>query len=119
MSSDKIFSSDVPKDFNFLLITTTGYKLYNTDNFEEGGTYEYYEFFTSLSSNTYVHGWDNPTNFSQLVEVHQVEVTDDVFYRSDIHDIIGTTFIFALGFIFLINIITSIVRRNGLLGGLL
>ena len=116
---DKIFSSDVPKDFNFLLITNTGYKLYKTDTFVEGEEYEYYEFFTSISSNTYVHGWDNPTNFSQFVEVHQVEITDDVFYRSDIHDIVGTTFIFVIGFIFLINLITSMIRKNGLLGGLL
>ena len=119
MASDKIYCGDIPQGFNYMLITHTGYKLYNTNNFVEGETYEYYEFFTEISGNTYVHGWDSPSNFSQLVEVHEVEVTNDVFYRSDIHDIIGTTFIFALGFIFLINIITSVVRRNGIFGGLL
>lgn len=117
--SDKVFISDIPKDFNFLMITTTGYKLYNTDTFEEGEVYEYYEFFTSISGNTYVHGYDNPSNFSQHTEVYQVEVTDDVFYRADIHDILNTTFIFILGFIFLINLITCMIKRNGLLGGLL
>ena len=117
--SDKIFTSDIPKDFNFLMITNTGYKLYNTDTFEDGEVYEYYEFFTSLSGNTYVHGFDSPTSVSQHNKVYQIQVTDDVFYRTDIHDILNTTFIFVLGFIFLINLITCMIRRNSLLGGLL
>ena len=119
MASDKVFSSDIPKEFCYFLATPTGYKLYNTNNFVEGEVYEYYEFFTTITSNTYVHAWDSPSNISQSVQAVKVEVTNDIFCRSDIHEIIGTTFIFVLGFIFLINIITSIVRRNGLLGGLL
>lgn len=119
MASDKVYVADIPQDFKYLVITNTGYKMYNTNIFQDGEVYEYYEFFTSISSNTYVHGWDNPKSFTQSLQVSQVDVTDDVFYRSDIHDIIGTTFIFVLGFLFLINITTSIVKRNGLLGGLL
>ena len=117
--SDKIFCSDIPEGFKYFFPTNTGYRLYNTNNFEEGETYEYYEFFTEISSNTYVHGWDSPSNFSQPVEIYEVEVTSDNFYRSDIHDVIGSTFILGLCFIFLINIVTSIVRRNGIFGGLL
>ena len=79
---------------------------------------EYYEFFTNVASDIYIHDYvsiddiDSKTINTEKIYYHTV--SSDVSCRADIHDIYSTTFILVLAFLFLVNIITRCIRRGGL-----
>lgn len=79
---------------------------------------EYYEFFTNVASDIYIHDYvsiddiDSKTINTEKIYYHTV--SSDVSCRADIHDIYSTTFILVLAFLFLINLITRCIRRGGL-----
>lgn len=110
-----LYKADVPDEFCYCQFTDTGYRLFNKKDVEVGD--EYYEFFTNVGADIYLHSYVTDEDIIQgkvnTQEIHYHTVSSDVMYRSDIYDIYSTTFILVLGFIFLINIITRIIRKGG------
>lgn len=49
----------------------------------------------------------------------QIEPKHDYIYRRDYPQILQSVFILTIGFVVLINIITSIIKKGGVLSGLL
>lgn len=57
-------------------------------------------------------------NYGYLTSA-EIEPTHDYIYRRDYPNILNIAFIFTLGFVVLINIITSIIKKGGVLSGLI
>ena len=66
---------------------------------------EYYEFFTNVASDIYIHDYvsidDIDSKTINTEEIYYHTVSSDVSCRADIHDIYSTTFILVLAFLFL------------------
>ena len=111
-----LYKADVPDEFCYVQFTSTGYRLFNKKDVGVGD--EYYEFFTNVASDIYIHDYvsiddiDSKTINTEKIYYHTV--SSDVSCRADIHDIYSTTFILVLAFLFLVNIITRCIRRGGL-----
>lgn len=111
-----LYKADIPDSFTYVQFTQTGYRLFDKKDVQVGD--EYYEFFTNVASDVYIHDYvsvaDIDTKTINTEKIYYHTVSSDVSCRSDIHDIYSTTFILVLAFLFLINIITRVVRRGGL-----
>lgn len=91
--------------------------LFNT-NVLHNGSFDYYRIYTNNNGFYYSY---NTANYSQYITEYAIpiDVTNDVCYRSDFDSILIITFIFVLFGVFLLNIITSLINKGGVLGGLL
>ena len=115
--SDKIYIPDtVPDGYIYGSINNYYVDLFNKPSFQnETATYYriYYSYSDGLvTSNTRSFSNYNPTTFEQL------PVSRSVFDRPDFINIVGVTLLFAFCGIWLFNLITSFIRKGGLLGGL-
>lgn len=109
---------DIPKEYNYLgNVTDTYFDLYNKSNIQNS-TSDYYRVFYNLSPDLYIHYQDTygeifNTNFEQI------ETSSSVFSRPDCLSIFGVAFIVLFAIVFTINIVTSVIKKGGLLGGLI
>ena len=114
---DKIYIGDIPTDYHFARFGNGYIDLYNTEVLHNN-TYTYYRLYTN--NNGFYYSINNTNYNSYISEYTQpVDVTTDFCYRSDFPNIMIMTFIFVLFGMFLFNIISSFIRKGGLLGGLL
>lgn len=114
---DKLYIGDIPSDYHYALFNSNFVDLFNTSNLTNG-TYQYYRVY--LYDNFFAY--DTGTRqFSQYNYTYatDIDVTDDIRFRRDFPDIAQTVFLYVLLFVFLVNLVTSSIKRNGLLGGLL
>ena len=88
--------------------------LYNTNNFYDNNYYDYY---TIYNENGFYYSSGSRRVYSQSVV--DVQVTDNWLYRRDVDSIFIIIFSFVLFGLFLFNVMTSIIRKGGVLGGLL
>lgn len=115
---DKVYIGDsIPADYHFALFGNGYIDLYNTDVLQNG-TFDYYRIYTNNNGFYYSH---NSQRYSLTSDTRAtlVGVTNNVCYRHDFPNIMIMTLIFVLFGLFLFNIVTSLIRKGGLLGGLL
>ena len=113
---DKLYIGDIPREFHFAQFNNGYIDLYNTQELS-GDNHEYYRIFTNCGGFYYSRGYRNFGYISQ--QAQNIDVTNDVIYRNDFPNILLMTFIITIFGIFLFNIITSLIRKGGLFGGLL
>lgn len=113
---DKIYTGDIPKDFHYARFGSNYIDLFNTNNFNYHDTYDYYRIYMYNNGGFY-YSYNTTTIYNE--DVQDVVVTDDIMYRSDFSSIIVVTFVFALFGVWLINLLTSLINKGGVLGGLL
>ena len=114
---DILYTGDIPSQYHYAQFNNGYIDLYDTD-YMTNGNYTYYRVYTNAGGffyrvNTRTIGqytYDTATN---------ITTTDNVCYRFDFVNILTMTLIFTLFGVWLFNIITSIIRKGGLLGGLL
>lgn len=114
---DKLFIGDIPTQYHYARFGNGYIDLYDTQVLHNN-SYTYYRIYTN--NNGFYYSTNN-ANYSQYITEYAqpIEVTQDFTYRTDFPNIMIMTFIFVIFGIFLFNIITSLIRKGGLLGGLL
>ena len=114
---DKLYIGDIPTEYHFARFGNGYIDLYNTQVLHNN-SYTYYRIYTNDNGFYYS---TNTTNYNQYITEYAtpIDVTSDVFYRTDFPNIMIMTFLFVLFGIFLFNIMTSLIRKGGVLGGLL
>ena len=109
---------EIPEEFQYMgNITSTYFDLYDKSNIQgTSGTYYriYYAFEPDYwQSYSYQSSQYTSTNYQTI------ERTDSFLARPDNYKIITCGFCIIFLIIFLINIMTSIIKKGGVLGGLL
>lgn len=114
---DKIFIGDIPTEYHFARFGNGYIDLYNT-NILHDNIYTYYRIYTNNNGFYYTI---NSASYNQYYTEYatDVDVTQDVCYRTDFPQILTMLLIIVLFGIFVLNAITSIINKGGVLGGLL
>lgn len=114
---DTLFIGDIPQEYHYALFNNGYIDLYNTPNLTNG-TYNFYRVYTNAGGFYYRF---LSTTYSQYntTFAQEISVTNNNCYRQDFPDICLVTFFIVFFTVFLFNILTSIIRKGGALGGLL
>ena len=115
---DTLYIGDIPNDYCYAVFNNGYVDLYNTNNFISGRTYPYFRVYLTYNEFLYSKGTTTISNYSNLTTT-KIDVSQDMIYRRDFDKICSTTFIICFGIILIFNIITSMFKKGGLLGGLL
>lgn len=114
---DKLYIGDIPSSYHFARFGNGYIDLYDSQVLHNN-SYTYYRIYTNNNGFYYS---TNSANYSSFVTEYTtpIDVTDNIQYRTDFPNIMIMTLIFVLFGLFLFNIVTSLIRKGGLLGGLL
>lgn len=114
---DTLYIGDIPANYHFALFNNGYIDLYNTDTLYNGN-YDFYRVYTNAGGFYYRHFTTSYGSYNTTY-AENINVTDNVCYRFDFCNIMVMTLIFTLFGIYLFNIMTSLIRKGGVLGGLL
>lgn len=114
---DKLYIGDIPNSYHYAIFSDNHIDLYNRENLTNG-TYDFYRIYYNYDGFLYSHGSQNYSSYNTTYAT-SIDVTDDFYYRKDFSDILLSSFIYIVFIIFLLNIVTSAVKKGGSLGGLL
>ena len=110
----------IGSDYKYVVPSGDYYDVYNTDYLENNRTYTYYRFYNSVDVDEFVTLTRSTSNYNYgYLTCFEIEPSSDYIYRRDYPSILNCVFIFTLCFVLLINILTSCVRKGGILSGLL
>lgn len=113
---DTLYIGNIPSEYHFAIFNNGYIDLYNT-NVLHNNTYTRYRVFTNCDG--FYYSVDS-VNVGQYTTTYttDISVSDNAVYRQDFDSIVVVTFIFALFGVWLLNLITSLIRKGGILGGL-
>lgn len=115
---DKLYvNEDIPEDYKFMDFHEDYIDIYNKSSFRDETT-TVYRIYHCISPNTY-YTYSKTFGNYQTYTYQEYPRTSDICYRTDFPQICNVVFIFSIFFIFLLNIITSIFKKGGVLSGLL
>lgn len=113
---DTIYIGDIPKEFHFARFGTGYIDLFNTDTLVNNRTYTYYRIY--MYDNLFAYSVGSTTGSYSSQTLQNVNVSDNKVYRRDFGDIcIMVALLLGFG-LWLLNLITSVIRKGGVLGGL-
>lgn len=112
-------NSEIPSEYNIMVPSDSYYDLYKTSVLQPNENYDYYRVFYTLNEDIFVH--NNRYNYNTITYLQgtQVNTSDNYIYRHDYKDIVFVSGAYILMFLFLVNIVTSLIKKNGILSGLL
>lgn len=113
---DVLFTGDIPSNYHFARYGSNYIDLYDRQTLSNG-TYTYYRVYLYDNFFTYDIGSTTVSNYNTIT-CRNIETSSDFMYRRDIDSIFVCVLIFAIFFVFLANIFTSIIKRGGVLSGL-
>lgn len=115
----KIYVPDeIPDEFCYIgNITDTYFDLYDKSNIQGTSGVTYRVFYGFEPSYYEMRSYNNSSYYTTSYAM--IERTSSVFARPDNYKIFSVAFSFIVLVILLINIMTSIIKRGGVLGGLL
>lgn len=113
---DVLYIGDIPSNYHFARYGSNYIDLYDRATLSNG-TFTYYRIYLYDNFFTYDMGTTTVSGYNTQYATN-IEVSNDFMYRRDIDSIFVCVLIFAIFFVFLCNIFTSIIKRGGLLGGL-
>lgn len=116
---DILYVSDIPEEYHFAEFNTNYIDLYNTDVIMPNHTYTYYRIYLYDNSFYYDINTLQTGSWTNQYNLKEVETSSNFVYRRDFDSICFITFCFVLFAVWLLNLITSIIRKGGVLGGLL
>lgn len=115
--SDKIYIGDeIPDGYIYGNITDTYIELFNKPTFQNE-TVKCYRIYYRYSDNLVVETERTFSNYNSTT-YPEVPVSRDVFDRPHFANIVVIVFCLSLFGVWLLNLVTSIIKRGGLLGGL-
>lgn len=115
---DKLYTGDIPQEYHYAKFNSNYIDLYDTEVLQPNSTYTYYRVY--MYDNLFMYDTlVNTTSGYYLQTNTDIEVTDNFMYRRDFPSILTILLIIVLFLVFCTNVITSVVRKGGVLGGLL
>jgi hypothetical protein len=107
----------IPNDYKYITnITSNYFDLYNTNN-TAGKTLTFYRIYYSFNDDMYFTYSQNYGQYNSL-NLQEIERSTSIFSRHDNLQLFTISFVVLFFIIFIINIMTSIVKKGGVLGGL-
>lgn len=113
---DTLYIGDIPSEYHYAVFSNGYIDLFNTDVLHNN-TYTRYRIFTNSNGFYYDVSSVNVGTYTTTYTT-DIKVTDNICYRRDFPLILFMTICFTLIGIWLFNLITSLIRKGGLLGGL-
>lgn len=117
MAKDVIYTSDIPSDYHYVRFGSNYIDLFNQAS-AQNETLQYYRIYYDYSPGTYITGTQNFSSYTRTY-FDDYPVSGNIWYRTDIDKILVSVLVIAIFGVFLINLVTSMVKKGGLLGGLL
>ena len=115
---DKLYvNEDIPEEYKYMDFHEEYIDIYNKSSFRDETT-TVYRIYHCISPNTY-YSYEKTFGSYQTYTYQEYPRTSDICYRSDFPQIVQVCMCFAIIFIFLCNIITSIFKKGGVFSGLL
>lgn len=106
---------DIPSEYVYVAnITNTYYDLYNTNDIA-GKTVDYIRVYYALDDDLYLTFRQTYSQYNTLV-CKEIVQSHSIFAKHNSLQVFGITFIVCFFIIFVINIMTSIVKKGGILG---
>lgn len=115
MSDNIYLTSDIPDGFIYGEVTRDYIDLFNKNSFRNENAI-FYRIYYNYSSGLVVPGTRSFGNYTTTYQ--QLPVSRDFFDRPDFYSIVIIVFVISIFGLWLVNLITSIFKRGGLLGGL-
>lgn len=113
---DVLYIGDIPDSFCYAVFSNGYVTLYDQPS-ATNTTLPYYRIYFNDNSFNYSEGMQSFGQYNTTV-FQKVEVSNKFYYRRDFDSILICTFIISIFFLFITNIITSFIKKGGVLGGL-
>lgn len=113
---DTLYIGDIPSEYHYAIFNNGYIDLYNT-NILHNNVYHSYRIYTNVNGFYYE---PREVSVSQYTTTYtrDVNVSDKPVYRTDFPSILFITCVFTVFGVWLLNLITSLIRKGGVLGGL-
>lgn len=115
---DTLYIGDIPEEYHFAKYNQYYIDLYNTDTLSPGNTYNFYRVYLYNNYFSYQELHRSISNYSSDYAT-SINVSNNFWYRADLGQICCISLFICMVFLFLTNLFTSIIRKNGILSGLL
>lgn len=112
---DTLYIGDIPLDYKFAVFSNGYITLYNQGS-ARNETLFYYRIYTT--NNGFYYSTGSQYFGNNISTFTQIPVSQSIVYRSDIDSIFLMTFLLVIFGLWLLNLITSCIRKGGVLGGL-
>ena len=116
---DKLFIGDISTEYKYAQYGSYYIDLYNTDRLRANNTYTYKRVYLYDNYFTYDTLTRTIGQYSNDTYLHEIPVSQELYYRRDFPEIIIMWFIYIIVALWLFNLMTSGFRKGGLLHGLL
>ena len=114
---DTLYIGDIPNEYHYAIFNNGYIDLYNT-NVLHNNTYTRYRVFTNAGGFFYETSNVQVGQYTTTYTTN-INTSSNAVYRQDYPNILIITLILSVFGIWLFNLITSLIRKGGLLGGLL
>lgn len=112
---DTLYIGDIPSAYHYAVFSNDYVTLYRVP-YAQSTDLDYYRVYTNYRGFYYTYGTTHVNNYTSYQDI---SVSNNFMYRNDINDIFQTAFIIFLMILFVFNLVTSLIKRGGILGGLL
>lgn len=113
---DTIYIGDIPEQFHYARFGNYYIDLFDTNHLNNNQTYSYYRIYLYDNLFEYEVKTQQGGYYSEILQ--DVSVSQNKVYRRDFGDICIIVALMVGFGIWLLNLMTSIVRKGGVLGGL-
>lgn len=114
---DTIYIGDIPREYHYARFGTGYIDLFNTNQLNNNQTYTYYRVY--MYDNLFEYDTRTQQGSGYYNEYLQdVKVSQNQVYRRDFGDICIIVALMVGFGVWLLNLMTSIIRKGGVLGGL-
>lgn len=116
---DKLYIGEIPSSYCYAIFNNGYIDLYQVGELHANNTYHYYRVYLYDNVFLYTQGENVRGQYTQTQYLQEIPVSNDVVYRRDFPMIILTCFIYLIIGLWVFNFMTSMVKKGGLLNGLL
>lgn len=113
---DTIYIGDIPQDFHFARFGNNYIDLFNTNELHQNVDYTYYRIYLYDNLFEYDIRTQEGSYYREILQ--DVKVSNSQVYRRDFGDICIIIALYVGFGVWLLNLMTSIFRKGGVLGGL-
>lgn len=116
---DKLYIGEIPSSYKYAIFNQYYIDLYESGELLANHTYHFYRIFLYDNVFLYTQGENVRSNYVTTQYLQEIPVSNELTYRRDFPSIILCWFIFIIVGLWVFNFMTNIVKKGGLLNGLL